>query len=440
MALAIIVVAGLAYWDARRESSNALADFAREQATLAQGVAAAVATHAKLEGAPADSVELLAHVRALEQPGSLVLFLVKPGDGALVGSSGERVHDATVERGLVEGASSVKLERAAAPVFGLPERTAVAGLATFDGAGGKWGVVVVATALRERDRELRAQWRSVAAVALAAGLVFVFGGFALVQQRKELDLGRELSLAELRREREEQLVQIDKLATMAALATGIAHEISTPLGVIVGRAEQLLPKVGDDERAKRSVASIIEQGNRIDHVIRGFLDLARGGSPTLEHVNPGRVAEAATELVEHRFQTAGVTLVTDIARALPNVACDPRLLEQALINLLLNACDACERDGKVVLTVRADGERVRFEVIDDGAGITPEAAARATEPFFTTKPAGKGTGLGLAITTEIVKHHGGNLTLRPADAHDAKGSPTHGTLAAMDFPAAKETT
>ena len=99
--------------------------------------------------------------------------------------------------------------------------------------------------------------------------------------------------------------------------------------------------------------------------------------------------------------------------SLPVIACEPRLLEQAVINLLLNACDACDPGGTVILDVRADAERVAFVVTDDGSGITKDAAARAIEPFFTTKPAGKGTGLGLAIANEIVKNHGGELTIGP---------------------------
>jgi signal transduction histidine kinase len=256
------------------------------------------------------------------------------------------------------------------------------------------------------------------------------------KQRKELELASELAVKEVEREREEQLVQVDKLATMAALATGIAHEVSTPLGVIVGRAEQILPKVSHDERAKRSVESIIDQGTRISRVVRGFLNLARGESPALEHVNPGTVAEAAEELVEHRFEKAGVGLTVRIDRGLPKVACDPRLLEQVLINLLLNACDACEAGGLVELSVRADSQCVGFVVTDDGIGITPEAAARATEPFFTTKPIGQGTGLGLAISAEIVKHHGGNISIAPRGLNGDHGPP-YGTRASVELPAVK---
>jgi signal transduction histidine kinase len=439
MAVAIALVAALGYWDVQREWRSALADFAQEQATLAQGIASSISgrEHALEASSPA-TVDLLEKVRSVERPLSLRLFLARPDQDGLATTDGRTVYAGVVERALRDGMSWVRLDRNDAPAFGLPKRTAVSGIAGFQGPGGKWAVVVAATALRERDRELRAQWRSVGGVVLASGLVLLFGGLAMRKQRKELELAGELAIKEIEREREQELVHVDKLATMAALATGIAHEVSTPLGVIVGRAEQLLPKVSHDERAKKGVESIIDQGTRISRVVRGFLNLARGESPALEHVSPAAVAEAAEELVEHRFEKAGVELTVRLDRNLPNVACDPRLLEQVLINLLLNACDACERGGLVELSVRADSERVGFVVTDDGVGITHEAAARATEPFFTTKPIGHGTGLGLAIATEIVKHHGGELSIAPRQSN---GDPTtpHGTRASVELPAVKGT-
>jgi signal transduction histidine kinase len=108
-----------------------------------------------------------------------------------------------------------------------------------------------------------------------------------------------------------------------------------------------------------------------------------------------------------------VRLEADIPSGLPAIACDPRLLEQALVNLLLNACDACAANGLVVLHARGDSERVAFVVTDDGDGITAESAARVFEPFFATRGPGQGPGLGLAIANEIVKHHRGTLTLEP---------------------------
>ena len=136
-------------------------------------------------------------------------------------------------------------------------------------------------------------------VAVAAGLVFAFGGLALRKQRKELELARELAVAEAQHVRE-RLVRADKLATLGALATGIAHEVSTPLGVIIGRAEQVLPKVSEDERTKRAVQAILEQGDRIGRVTFAASSPWPRRIAELRHVAPAEIARAAVELVEHR--------------------------------------------------------------------------------------------------------------------------------------------
>jgi signal transduction histidine kinase len=104
-----------------------------------------------------------------------------------------------------------------------------------------------------------------------------------------------------------------------------------------------------------------------------------------------------------------VSLRPDVGEV-PDVRCEPQLLKHALVNLLLNACDAAK--GEVHVDVSADAAEVAFVVTDDGDGITEEHAARAAEPFFTTKADG-GTGLGLAIANEIVKTHRGSLDIAP---------------------------
>jgi signal transduction histidine kinase len=131
-------------------------------------------------------------------------------------------------------------------------------------------------------------------------------------------------------------------------------------------------------------------------------------------------------LVDHRFRKVGVALELEVSGSLPAVACDQPLLEHALVNLLLNACEACKPGGTVRVRATADAHDVAFVVTDDGVGIKPADAARAMEPFFTTKPAGQGTGLGLAIASEIIKSHRGTLVLEPL--------PSHGTRACIEIP------
>ncbi|HEY5373671.1 MAG TPA: ATP-binding protein [Polyangiaceae bacterium] len=417
MVLAIAGIAAFAYWDAQREFAAALRDFASEQTAIARAIATTLPHSA-------------AAVRAVERPRSVRVFVSAPADADLTASDGRRFHSPPIETALASGALWLRLTRAEAASLGLPARTAVAGLTRVDTPdAGHWGIVVVASALRERDRERFALWRLALSVVVASGLVLVFGGLAQRNQHKQMKMAQELAIAAAQSESDERLVRADKLATMGALATGIAHEVSTPLGVIVGRAEQLRGKVKDDERAQRAVSAIVEQADRISAIVRGFLALARGDSPHSEQVSPRVLAEVAVELVMHRFVKADVQLSCRIAENLPSVACEPRLMEQVVVNLLLNACDACQPGGHVELWVGLEGPRVAFAVTDDGSGISEAAAARILDPFFTTKPVGQGSGLGLAIANELVKHHRGTLSVasRPGE---------RGTKACVELPAA----
>jgi signal transduction histidine kinase len=222
-----------------------------------------------------------------------------------------------------------------------------------------------------------------------------------------------LAVADLERQRDEHLSRADRIATMGTFAMGVVHEVSTPLGVIMGRAEQLHGRAEQDERSLHAEEVIIEQVGKIQVIVRRFLDLARGGPPSLARSEPGDVVRSAVSSVEHRFAKAQVSLSADVPADANQIFCDRALLEQALVNLLLNACDACAVGGRVEISTRSDAEQAVFVVTDDGVGIEPEVAARATDPFFTTKPMGAGTGLGLAIAAEIAKSHRGALMIAP---------------------------
>jgi two-component system, NtrC family, sensor kinase len=420
MVITIVAIGAIAYWDNQRESASALDDFAQEQVTVARS---AVGTFEASRSPGA--------LRPIEVPGS-VLVLTQSAIG-MVTTQGAPIHSPPLERAIAAGDASVRLSRSEAAALGLPARTALAGIATSRmPSGERRAVVVVASALRERDRELRAQWRLALSFLLSSAIVLGFGTIALRKQRKELELERELAVAQAVRERDVRLVRADKLATLGALGIGIAHEVSTPLGVIVGRAEQLASKVEGDERATRAVVAIEQQADRIGKIVRALLTLARGGQATLEQVHPSDIVFDAMELVRHRFEQAGVSCSEQVEPNLPSIACDPKLFTQVVVNLLLNACDACDGEGHVDLVVRLEGRHVAFVVIDDGHGISSGDADRATEPFFTTKPPGKGAGLGLAIANEIVSHHHG--TLRLAARSDGK----RGTEARVEIEASED--
>jgi two-component system NtrC family sensor kinase len=416
MVAAVVAIGTLAYWDEGRRSEDGLADFGEQQAAVAEAAGLAV-RDALATGARARAEAMLA---GLERPGVRVL-LAPPGAPDLRTLDERPVAVAALTDGVAAGARVIALARAEATALGFPARKARVGVARL--ASG-WTIAVAATAERQRDRDRAGLWRLLLAMALATGLVTIFGGLTLARQRAQLVLARELAVAETARARDAELERLSRAATMAALGSGVAHELSTPLGVIVGRAEQVLARAGGDERLARNAQKILDQADHIDRVVRGLLGLARGAPIALQEIEPGQLVREAAELVEHRFARAHVQLVPVVADALPTVRCEPLLFKHALVNLLLNACDASPVGATVRLDVVASAAAVEFVVTDDGEGITPGDAARAVEPFFTTKPVGHGTGLGLAIASEIASSHRGALAIGPRTPRGTRASVT----------------
>jgi len=409
MVATVVAVAGVAYWDAERESAAALQDFAQEQSTLAAALGSALRVRST-SGRPIEQREALTEMRSVERARSLAILLHRPGESTFRATDGRELSSSRLVDALAAGQAIVRIPRDEAGAFGLPSRTALAGLSRVDGgSSGVWEIVAVATAERQRDRELWARRRLVLSVFTAAGLVLAFGGLAMRVQRKELVLQRELAISGIQQRRDERLERANKAAAMGTLAMGVAHEISTPLGVIAARAEQMMPKVAADERLSASVSAILSQTERINQVIRGLLGLARGETPSAERIDPRMLIQNAVDLVEHRFAKAGVPLRQEVDPAVSTVMGDPRLLEHAIVNLLLNACDACQGGGEVVVRLHMKDGELEIAVEDTGTGISPADAGRALEPFFTTKARDGGTGLGLAIAHEIVANHRGRL-------------------------------
>ncbi len=431
MALSVVLVAALGVWDQNREAEAMLRVAEQQQAALASLVAMTVTARLLAlpvqaspsptgasddRGRPVLVPSVGTLLQGLDVGTDVLVALRPPGETLFQSATGGRFESAPLQESVARSRPSIRLTRPEAAALRLPRRIAIAGFAPVEaGALGRWDVAVVASAASERDREARARWRLLFGVALSGVLVLVFGGFALRAERKELSLLRELTLTELEQRRDEQLEREGRAVTMLTLAAGVAHEISTPLSVIHGRAEQLLDRLRGDPRTAHALQRILDQSSRIDVVVRGFLRFARGDGPTLERIDPAEVTQDAAALVEHRFAKAGVTLTASAPPGLVSVQGDHRLLEHALVNLLLNACDACDPGGQVSFTVglEAGGAEVRFQVDDDGSGISPDLMARVAEPFFSTKPASQGTGLGLAIAREIVKIHRGTLGLAP---------------------------
>jgi signal transduction histidine kinase len=233
---------------------------------------------------------------------------------------------------------------------------------------------------------------------------------------------------------ESQLLRAEKLATVGILAAGIAHEIGTPLGVVRGRAEYVLGKLGAQHPQAAGVQVIIEQIDRVSRTIRQLLDFSRVQPVAVKGVALGPLLRGAQELLHGEAERRKVKVEVEVPEGLPALSADPDQLQQVVLNLALNACDACEPGGTVRIAAQVEGpgepgvwSGVRVTVRDDGCGIPPESLNRVFDPFFTTKKRGQGTGLGLTMVAQIVRNHGGRVEL--------ESEPGQGTCVTLWWPA-----
>ncbi len=236
---------------------------------------------------------------------------------------------------------------------------------------------------------------------------------------------------------ESQLLRAEKLATVGVLAAGIAHEIGTPLGVVRGRAEYLQGKLGGDSPHSAGMGVIIEQIDRVSRTIRQLLDFARLQPPQAQEVPCAQALRALDELLRLEAERRRMTLQVEVAPAalVPSLAADPDQLQQVLVNLVMNALDACAPGATVRVWAQPHPEssRVALHVEDDGCGIPPERQNQVFDPFFTTKKRGQGTGLGLTIVAQIARNHGAEVTLESGRT----GSAPKGTRFTLWWPQAR---
>lgn len=206
----------------------------------------------------------------------------------------------------------------------------------------------------------------------------------------------------------------ERLASLGVLAAGVAHEIRNPLTAIKFRlfsVRQALPtELVDNE----DLGIIENEIHRLDRIVKGFLQFARPPEPHPTVFPVDRLLEGVRDLLQNELRARSIELATASAPGLELHADEPQL-QQVLINLVQNAADAVDGEGRITLAARLGAARllgssqpvVILEVADTGKGIPPEAEARLFEPFFSTKRGG--TGLGLAIAARIIELHGGEL-------------------------------
>jgi signal transduction histidine kinase len=225
---------------------------------------------------------------------------------------------------------------------------------------------------------------------------------------------------------ERKLQHARALAAVGQVAASIAHEIGSPLGVILGRARLLAAEPGCAELLKQNLETIAEQSERISRVVARLLTVARPPKATAGSSNVARVVADVLQFLGPECRQRGIEARVECQDTLVSVALEPDQLFQVLFNLCLNAIEAQPTGGELTVRIaqtlevaHGQANRVVIEVSDAGAGVPRPLEKRIFEPFFTTKADRSGSGLGLDIVTGIVREVGGAIELAPTQGRGA---------------------
>ncbi|MDP2156753.1 MAG: ATP-binding protein [Nitrospirota bacterium] len=219
-------------------------------------------------------------------------------------------------------------------------------------------------------------------------------------------------------EKQRQLVEAEKLASLGTLAAGVAHEINNPLAIINEKAGlmqdimELSKNVPRKDKYLDIIASILESVNRCRTITHRLLGFARGTETTIEIFDISTAVNDVIGFLGQEITAKKIRIQRFLDPHLPAVASDKAQLQQVLLNIIKNAIDAVEEGGVIIVSSLVDGDdAVKVVIADNGPGIPEDRIKRIFEPFFTTKEKGKGTGLGLSITYGIVRRLGGEITV-----------------------------
>jgi len=233
---------------------------------------------------------------------------------------------------------------------------------------------------------------------------------------------RELSSAQ------EEMLRVERMASIGKLAAVVAHEINNPLAGILTYSKLLKKRfAGKDEELYSTLDLMESESRRCGEIVKNLMTFARKTSMNYEESDLNEVITRCVRLVQHKLELANISLQRDSAPDLPKVWCDASQMEQVVLALMVNAIDAMPSGGNLTLRTRRAGDlKVQIEVRDDGVGMPPEVLANLFEPFFTTKERGRGLGLGLAISRSIIERHEGTI--------EASSAPGSGTVVTITLP------
>jgi len=242
------------------------------------------------------------------------------------------------------------------------------------------------------------------------------------------DISDRVALEQEHRQLREQLFQQEKMVLIGQIAASVAHELNTPLGTVLLRAQMIQHQLADD--ADLSDVKVLEgEAQRCRRIIDSLLGFSRRSEGVLATTEVDSLIRESLSLIEHDLVLKGITVETVYDTKAAAIRVDGNQIQQVILNLISNASDAMgERSGRLqISTGLVPGQHmVEIRVSDNGSGMSQEVLARAFDAFFTTKERGKGTGLGLAICRRIIEEHQGKIEIQT--------SPGHGTTVSVRLP------
>ncbi|GAB4367896.1 MAG: hypothetical protein Kow0062_00630 [Acidobacteriota bacterium] len=225
---------------------------------------------------------------------------------------------------------------------------------------------------------------------------------------------------------EREKIEAERLAAVGQTVAGLAHGIKNIVMGLEGGMYVVNSGLArnDPERLRRGWKMLEDDIRRISAFAREFLDFARGRKPEVRSTDPNRIVEQVVALFRERADQAGVELASALDPAMRPAPLDAEGIHTCLVNLVSNAIDACEMSEasgrhKVLVSTRDVGNRLVFEVADDGCGMDYEVQRKVFTSYFSTKASGRGTGLGLLTTRKIVQQHGGTVSF---ESEEGRGS------------------
>jgi two-component system NtrC family sensor kinase len=222
----------------------------------------------------------------------------------------------------------------------------------------------------------------------------------------------------------EHVLRFEKLASIGKLAAIVAHEINNPLAGILVYARLVLKRLSrnghgaaTDEETKKNLETIAAESARCGEIVKGLLQFSRQTKPHVKPNDLNAIINESLRLVRHKIDLSGAASITKCDQHLKQVDCDEQQIKQALVALLINACEAVH-PGEGVITISShyfeNISAAEIRITDNGVGMDEETKQHIFEPFFTTKEQGKGVGLGLAVVYGIVTGHGGEIEVESA--------------------------